>query len=63
VAAWPRVTGNQYKENVMSSEMLLADKYLSIINDIVEVSGEPVAVKAARRVRREAVGNTGYAVR
>ena len=42
MAAWRRVTGDPYQENVMSSEMLLADKYLSIVNDnFVEVSGEP----------------------
>jgi hypothetical protein len=43
----------------MSSEMLLADKYLSIINDIVEVSGEPVAVKACAVSRTERITTIG----
>jgi hypothetical protein len=50
----------------MSSEMLLADKYLSIINDSetslwsLESRGES---KGSRPVWGGAVGNTGHAVR
>lgn len=48
----------------MSSEMLLADKYLSIINKkLVEVSGERGELKGSCPVRWRAVGNTDYAVR
>ena len=32
-----RVTGNPYEENVMTSEMLQGDKYLSIINKKVSL--------------------------
>jgi hypothetical protein len=50
----------------MSSEMLLADKYLSIVNDSkavlrsLESRGES---KDSRPVWGGAVGNTGHAVR
>ncbi len=48
----------------MSSEMLSAGEYLSIVNEVfVEVSGEPDELKGSRPVRWGAVGNTGYAVR
>ena len=56
----------------MTSEMLIADKYLRIINErmvamtalnFVEVSGKLSESKGSRWVWGEAIEDTGYAVR
>ena len=63
---WPHGEGSQgtgIQENVMSSEMLSADKYLSIVNDLLRFLESRGELKGSSPVRRGAVGNTGYAVR
>ena len=47
----------------MSSEMLSADKYLSIINDLLRFLESRGELKGSSPVRWGAVGNTGNAVR
>ena len=63
---WPHGEGSQgtgIQENVMSSEMLSADKYLSIVNDLLRFLESRGELKGSSPVRWGAVGNTGYAVR
>ena len=47
----------------MTSEMLLADQYLRVVQSELRTAGKRSAGKLARSVWGAAVGNTGHAVR